>query len=177
MTKHYLLALWTLTALSACSDGSSSQNASAPTEVASTPPLPAVALGSSGQAAGIVFTITDVATPKQIGSVGVGPKAEAGETFLIVTYKLKNVSSRPLPPSARPTLTLIDPRGQTYAPDETASALAAVHAEDTGGFSADLNPNVSAKDCAAWKLDAKAFDRGTWRLSIATDPELTFALK
>lgn len=143
-------------------------------------PAPApspIGIGKPGQAGGVAFTVTDVTTPKQIGYVDVGPKAEAGETFVVIAYTLKNISSRPLAPSGRPSLTLIDPNGQSYAPDETASGLAALHMEGTGGFSSDLNPNVSAKNGAAWKLDASAFDLGTWRLAVATDPQLTFALK
>lgn len=152
------------------------QEAPSVPEVAA-PASPPIALGKDGRAEDWAVTVTDVTTPKQIGYAGVGPKAEAGETFVVVAYKLKNVSSRPLPPSERPTLTLVDAHGQSYTPDETASGLASIHMEDTGGFSADLNPNVSAKDAAAWKLDAKAFDRGAWRVVAATDPRLTFALQ
>jgi hypothetical protein len=107
----------------------------------------------------------------------VGPKAEASETFVVVSYTLKNTSGKALPFLERPGLSLVDGKGQTYAPDDIAGIMAAGMMNDPSGMSADLNPNVSAKTKAVWKLDKAAFDRATWRLNVATDPQLAFSLK
>ncbi len=160
-------------ALLTCACGSDITPANATTEAASPP----VALGATGKATGVDFTVTEVTTPKQIGPDGAGPKAETGETFVVVTYTLKNTGSQNLGFLERPALSLVDPAGRTYSPDEIAGPLASATMEDPTGMSSDLNPNVSAKAKAAWKVDVKAFDKAAWRLVVATDPQLTFNLK
>ena len=174
MTKHCITALAVLTALSACGEGSSSQTANTSVAAAETPPLP---IKRTGSAEGVDVTVTDVATPKQIGPAPVGLKAEGGETFVVVSYTIKNTGGKALGLMDRPELSLIDASGTTYAPDQTATPMAAVSMDDPSGIASDLNPNVSANTKAVWKIDKSAFDRGTWKLVLASDPKLTFALK
>lgn len=159
--------------LTAC-DGGSTTTASNETTTETTAP---VALKQTGKAEGVDFTVTAVDTPRQIGPAGVGPKAEAGETFVVISYTIKNTGSKLLPFMDRPGLSLVDAKGQTYAPDDMATPMAGGMMDDPTGISSDLNPNVSAKTKAAWKVDKAAFDKGTWKLVVASDPQLTFALK
>lgn len=170
------LPLIAATALGAC-DGGYNQTSNIAGTSATAASSPAVALGQTGNANGINFTVTGVTTPSQIGPAGIGPKAEAGETFVVVSYTLKNTSSQSLPLMERPGLALVDVSGQTYAPDDLATPMAGGLMNDPSGMAADLNSNVSAKTKAAWKLDKAAFDRSTWRLVVASDPQLTFSLK
>ena len=171
--KNTIALIAAALSLSACggSGQTSAGNGAAASETA------AVALGSTGKATGVDITVTDVASPRQIGPAGVGPKAETGETFVVVSYTIKNTAGKPLPLMERPGLTLVDPAGQSYSEDAMASPMAAGLMADASGMAADLNPNVSAKTKAAWKVDAAAFDRRTWRLVADTDPQLAFALK
>jgi len=170
------VALALVTCLAACGEGSSAGGNTNDTTTAApaAQPLP---LGQAGVADGLDFTVTGVATPSQIGPAGVGPKAEAGETFVVVSYTIKNTADKPLPLMERPGLELVDSNGQTYAPDDLASPVAAGMMDDPTGMVADLNPNVSAKTKAAWKIDKAAFDKATWKLVLGSDPQLTFALK
>lgn len=175
MTKHTCIAIAVASLLSACGGGSTASTIANSTEVAAL--TPTTKLGVPGKAGGIDFTLTDVATPNQLGMSGMGPKAEPGETFVVVSYTLKNTSGKPLPWTERPGLTLVDAKGQSYPADDVASTMAASLMDDSSGMTADLNPNVSAKTKSAWKVEKAAFDRGTWKLSVASDPALTFALK
>lgn len=159
--------------LSACGETSSNSTDAAPAAAAS----PRISIGDTGKAAGIEFTVTAVATPSQIGPAGLGPKAEAGETFVVISYTLKNTSEDTLSLMERPGLSLLDANGKAFASDDMASPMAAGMMDDASGMAADLNPNVSAKTKTAWKVDKAAFDRGTWTLAVATDPALTFLLK
>lgn len=159
--------------LAACGGGTMTTNDTKTETTTAT----AIAFKQAGRADGIAFTVTAVDTPKHIGPAGVGPKAEAGETFVVISYTIKNTGSKQLSFMERPGLSLVDGKGQTYAPDDTANLMAAAMMTDSSGMSADLNPNVSAKTKAAWKLDAAAFDRKVWRLVVGADPLLTFALK
>lgn len=150
--------------LSACGGaptGSTNESDAASAAATATP----IAVGQTGKAEGVDFTVTAVATPNRIGPQGVGAKAEAGETFVVVSYTIKNTSGQALEMMNRPTVALVDPQGQNYAPDEMAAGLSAVMMDDASGMPSDLNPNVSAKTKTVWKVDKAAFDKATWRLT------------
>ena len=137
-----------------------------------------IAVGEPGKATGVDFTVTSISTTSQVGPAMVdGPKAEPGETFVVVGYTLKNTADKPLTFGDRPALSLVDGKGQTYAPDMPATMMAGGMMTDPTGMSSDLNPNISAKTKAAWKVDKAAFDKKTWKVVVGTDPALTFALK
>ena len=159
--------------LTACGERNGTATASNETAAASAP----IALGTTGHAQGVDMTVTDVTTPKQIGMAGMGPKAEATETFVVVAYTIKNTAAKALPLTERPTFSLVDGGGHTYEPDPSGTMMAAGMMKDPSGMASDLNPNVSAKTMVAWKIDKKAFDKAAWKVVAATDPALTFALK
>lgn len=163
--------------LSACDSGSSSSDSSTNAAAPSAPAAVSLPVDQTGKADGLDFTVTDVATPNQVGPAGVGLKAETGETFVVVSYTIKNTSGKALPLMERPGLSLIDANGQSYAPDDMAGVMSATTMSDPSGMAADLNPNVSAKSKAAWKIDKAAFDKAAWKLVVNSDPQLTFALK
>ncbi|WP_256926815.1 DUF4352 domain-containing protein [Sphingomonas sp. TZW2008] len=127
-----------------------------------------------GKAKGVDVTVIKVTTPK---GIKYGPQAKSGETLVIVGYRLKNTADKPLSLLERPAFALIDAQGQRYNPDDFITASAGVEVAAQNSFVADINPNTSIDGRVAWKLDATAFDRNTWKLVVAGDPQLTFALK
>ena len=136
-----------------------------------------VRLGQPGRAGSVQLTVTDITTPTRLTS-GTGLTTEPGETFVVVSFKLKNVGDAPLLDNDRPAITLRDAQGRAYEPDGSATRSVAIWGmADPSGYSADLNPNVSAKTKLAWKLDKAAFDLGTWHLSVASAPRVAFALR
>ena len=177
--------------LSACTGGANGNGSnSADSKVASPKSLrsdapttqptagPATPLGQAATAGGVQFTVTKVATPAIVGGGGSASTTMPGETFVVVDYTLKNVGGEPLLYLHRPAIKLLDGRGRAYAADDSATTkVSIVFGEDSSGATADLNPNVSARTRGAWKVDKAAFDRGTWRLAIGTQPQLAFALK
>lgn len=176
MKKHTLgVACAAVLLLAACGGGGST--ASNETATAAEAPASATPVGQAGKAEGLDFIVTAVATPNSIGPAGVGVKAAAGETFVVVDYTMKNTAAKPLPLMERPGISLIDGAGQSYEPDMAATMMAAGTMDDFTGMASDLNPNISAKSKAVWKLDKAAFDKGTWRVTVAADPVLTFALQ
>lgn len=170
MTKASIIAALLL--LSACGEPSQTTGG----EATAQPEAKPVALGEAGKAKGVDFTVTKVKITNQVGPAGIGPKAEAGETFVVVNYTIKNTSSEPLTLMERPTLTLIDGNGQGYSVDDVAGVMVGGMMDDASGMVADLNPGVSAKTGTAWKVAKQGFDKASWRLVVNTDPVLTFAL-
>jgi hypothetical protein len=111
--------------------------------------------------------VLSVKQQSQIGEPGLGPKAEPGETFVVVRYTIKNTDTKPLDTANRPELALRDGGGQTYSEDATAGVLAAALNNDIQDANGDLNPKVTAKATAIWKIDKASFDKKTWRV-VAT---------
>lgn len=175
MTRYSYILLAFAAALSACGGGfQPSDNTTAAPDEASAPPI---AIGTPGLAKGANFTVTAVTTPKQVGPQGVGGKAATGETYVVVDYTIKNTGGSTLAFLEWPKFSLVGPEGQTIAADDMASAMSASTMDDPSGMASDLNPGVSAKARAAWKIDAAGFDKKTWKLELASDPQLTFAMQ
>ncbi|MHA6723809.1 DUF4352 domain-containing protein [Sphingomonas sp. RS2018] len=170
--KSKLMVLAAVLAIAGCDDASKT-SATAPHQNDISAGAP-IAMKQAGKADGIDFTVTKVTTPPNIEY---GPKANEGEVFVIVGYKLKNTAAQPLGLMDRPPLSLVDPSGQSYKIDDFLTASAGVDVADQSSFVADINPNIAVEGRAAWKIDKAAFDRKTWRLVVASDPQLVFALQ
>ncbi|MES2095359.1 MAG: DUF4352 domain-containing protein [Pseudomonadota bacterium] len=158
---------------SACDGGGSSTNTAAGTSVVAPP----IALNKVAKAEGLEFAITRIDQRGQIGIAAAGMKAAAGETYVVARYTIKNVGTAPLTFTERPALSLVDAKGQSYPDDVSTSMMASNGLEEMTGMTSDLNPNVSGKGVAVWKVDKAAFDKVTWRLVLSSSPQLTFALK
>lgn len=155
--------------LSACG-GPDTSNTSANEAVAveENKPLPLVSLGKAGSESGFEVTVKSVQQRSQIGMEGIGPATEPGETFVVVQYTVKNLGAKPVDSADLPSAELIDANEQAYAEDTQASALQAALSDGMSG-TGDLNPNVTARQTAVWKLEKKSFDPATWRLKVSFD--------
>lgn len=164
-----LAAALALVAQGACrNNDAAAVTENAVVEPASRPP---VSFGKPGEAPGVTITVNSVKRQRLIGPEGVGAEAADGETFVVVRYTLKNTGTKPLDTLARPTISLIDADGQSYAEDTQATALAG--ALNDGMPSGTLNPKVSAKETAVWKLDKAAFDKAKWHLRATFDDSVS----
>jgi hypothetical protein len=150
--------------LSACGSNGGSDAASNQAIVGMVAEPSPVALGAAGEGPGVTVTINSVKEQQSIGAEGFGPKTEPGETFVVVRYTIKNTSTKPLSSTDRPDLALIDGAGRSYSEDTQAGILEAALNNDIHNSSGDLNPNVSAKATAVWKIDKASFDRKKWRV-------------
>jgi hypothetical protein len=169
-----LLIVAALTLLAGCGEPSSqSTGGQATTETASKP----LAVGQTGKGDEVEITLTSAEATRKIGPAQGGIRAEPGETFVVANYTLKNVSDKPLGLLDRPTFTLIDDKGNSYAVDEMVGAMAGLVAAGDSMPSIDLNPGTSTKVSAAWKIAQQGFDPKTWKIEVATDPKLTFSIE
>jgi len=151
--------------LTACGGSSSSTPANTVTETPTVEPAP-IAIGKAGIRPGVTVTINSVKEESQIGEKGYGPEAQPGETFIVVRYTIKNTSNKPLSSLDQPDLELVDGSSQSYAEDTQASVLAAALNNDILDGGGDLNPQVTAKNTAVWKIAKAPFDKKTWRIKV-----------
>lgn len=174
--KKIISILAAMALLSACSEAPTSQTTGG--EAVAQPEAKPLNVGAIGKAKGIEVTIDSVKVASQVGPNGVGIKAAAGETYVVVAYTLKNTSDEKLGFMEWPALNLIDGNGQSYSKDDLAGAMAVAMSPDAAAAVAtELNPGTLTKGGTAWKVAKEGFDESTWRIVVASDPELTFALK
>lgn len=125
-----------------------------------------IAFGKSGEVSDVTFTVKSVEQRARIGAAGYGSKVEAGETFVVVRYAIKNVGKEPLSGFNKPGLEMVDGAGQAYAEDTQAGIMASALNDDLLQSSGDLNPGVSAKGTAVWKVAKSSFDKKAWRVKV-----------
>ena len=169
-----LLFVAALVLLAGCDQPSTqSTGGQATTETTSKP----LKVGETGKAEGMEITVTSAEATRKIGPAQGGIRAEPDETFVVVNYKLKNTSTKVLGLLDRPTFTLIDDKGNSYAVDEMVGAIAGLVAAGDSMPSIDLNTGTSTKLSAAWKIAQQGFDPKTWKIEVAIDPKLTFSIE
>ncbi len=166
-----LISAFAVLLLSACGSPS---NTSA--TVAGTDAAPSLAVGKTGQASGVEITVTSVKQTNQVTAPSLVPLAGTDETYVLVKYTIKNTGKTPMELLNRPAIDLLDAKGQVYAKDEMATGATGAM-QNAQGMVNDINPGVSAKTLAVWKVAKQGFDMGTWKIVVQTDPALEFKLK
>ena len=173
MTK-IILGLPLFFLLASCGGESSSnqtgsENSLQPTER----DLPTVAFGQPAKGSNLEIKIGSVEERSKVGVYGMGPKLNPGETFVVIRYTLKNIGTKPVERANQPDVELIDAENQEYARDNEAEVMEAIKNDDNSGT---LNPNITSKQTAVWRVDKAAFNRATWRLKVSLDKTLDATL-
>ena len=132
-------------------------------------PLPTIPFGEARLGGNLEISVNSVEDRSEVGVYGMGPKLSPGETFVVVRYTLKNTGKKPIESFNLPGAELIDGQDQVYAEDSEAEMVEAIKNEDSSGA---LNPKVSSKKTAVWKLNKASFDKATWRLRLPLDETL-----
>ena len=164
-TIKLALSVLALLPLSAC--GTSETTASA---------APALAIGQTGKANGIEIAVTSVKSTNQVAEPPAVALAGPDETYVVVKYTIKNTGSTPLELMSRPTVDLLDANGQVFAKDDIATGVIGAML-DAQGMVNDINPGLTVKTAAVWKVAKQGFDPSTWKVVVRTDPALEFKVK
>lgn len=162
MVYRYFRCALILGMISGCDDSAIDHSATTRSESS----LPVVPFGETATGADLAIKIASVSEQSRSGIYGMGPKAGSGNTFVVVRYTMKNTSKEPVSRGDQPTVQLIDADGQSYEPDREAEALESIKNEDEIG---PLNPGVTTKQTAVWKVAKVSFSRKTWRLKVPQD--------
>ena len=112
----------------------------------------------------------------QVADPSVIPLAGPDETYVVVKYTIKNTGSTPLELLNRPAIDLQDTNGQVFAKDDIATGVTGA-VLDAQGMVNDINPGLTVKTAAVWKVAKQGFDPATWKVVVRTDPALEFKLK
>lgn len=138
--------------------------AAAPADAAPTGPAgpTAVAVGSYVSNDKTAIMVTQVLERAQVGDQYIHEAAAEGGVLVVVAYKVKNVSDKPIEAYNLPKLKLVDPSGTEYDPDIGKPGTYATENSNNMKAFSDLNPDIAVTDADVYEVSKAKFDPATW---------------
>lgn len=163
-TPGGLAALALVVALAGCGGGETSSSGSG--QAGKAPAAPAYAIGQAVPAENAELTVTSVKARPSVGADFMKEEAAEGGVLVVVDYKIKNTTSKPMKFYDRPKVALVDGAGQKYGTDAGKSgAYASQHKFDTKMLS-DLNPGITVRGADVFEVSKEAYDPKTWQVLV-----------
>jgi len=157
------IVLATISQLSRCSNEENSSNSSNNVEIVND-------VGQIAKEKKFEITLIEVQKRKQVGSYLMGEffgsSPSSGGIYVVVSYKVKNISTKPVGVFSLPSIDLIDTNGTKYDSDLGASAYFAAEAESNAKVVSDLNPGLSYTDHEVFEV-ANDLYNDDWRVKIS----------
>jgi TM2 domain-containing membrane protein YozV len=130
-------------------------------------------LGDTLKASSIYLIVTNI---KPLSSIGGNDFVEAtrpseGAIYLTVQYKYKNISNKALGMFSKPTISLVDPNGNSYDADIAASGAFAMEVDDNEKVISDLNPGISVKSSTVFEVANELLQQPGWCLHVEFDDQ------
>ncbi len=156
-----VFVLITIIGLLAPKDPNAAPTAAAPEAVAepAKPTLPAIGTAVPGDKTAVI--VTRVLTRDKVGA---NTYAAEGGVLVVVDYKIKNISDKPLKSYDMPTLKLVDPNGTEYEADQGKSGAYSTEVDSDRKLFSDLNPDIAVKDSTVFEVSKTRYDPATWHL-------------
>ncbi len=114
----------------------------------------------------IEVTVTDVEERSQVGSQYLNEKASEGATLVVVNWKYKNISDKPIGSFSQPSIKLVDANGTEYEADLGKTSTYATEQELDNKVLSDLNPGITVKDAEVFEVSKESFAEGDWQLKV-----------
>jgi hypothetical protein len=134
--------------------------------------LPVTPIGQTVAVKGIEYTITGVRTANAVGlgsetgSQILNDSAAEGAIYVIVDYKLKNGSDKPMEFYERAPMHLVTPDGTKLSQDTEATSTHQMGLDLSAKRFSDLNPGITTTSSDVYEVARADFDLATWKLSI-----------
>lgn len=119
------------------------------------------------KAEGLELTVVSAEEKKQVGSQYFQNDPSEGGTFVVVQWKYKNVSDKPMGMFSTPNINLIDSGGVKYDADIDASSHYATELDLDRKVISDLNPGILVNDASVFEVNKEAFTKGGWSVVIS----------
>ncbi len=97
--------------------------------------------------------------------------AHDGGVYVVVNWKYRNISKRPVGFSSKPTITLVDDEGFEYSVNATITAR-----YDVQRSWENLNPGLSESTVDIFEVSKEQFDPLTWTLKVRADKDVFVGL-
>jgi hypothetical protein len=117
-------------------------------------------------------TFTSHQTRQKVGGEFISTKAAEGATYVIVSYKYKNITKKPIGMFELPELYLYSADGVKYDEDLDASSSFASESDDDEKVFSDLNPGISTSSSKVFEVSKELFEAGGWYVVFEGDENL-----
>jgi hypothetical protein len=117
-------------------------------------------------------TFTSNVTRQKVGGEFISTTAAEGATYVIVSYKYKNITKKPIGMFDLPDLYLYSGDGIKYDEDLEASSSFASESNDDEKVFSDLNPGISTKTSKVFEVSKELYDAGGWYVVFEADDNL-----
>jgi len=148
---------------------------------------PKKAADQTGKIGGLLktddFEITVISAPSTraivLTAMGVeidSEKASEGAVFVVINYRVKNISDKPVSVFSFPEkIVLIDSNDTVYEEHGTASSRYRTVNNIDGAK--DLNPGIAGRNAVAFEVAAASWNKPGWRARIKADKTVDVVLK
>lgn len=167
-----ILALILIGVVSGGSGGSSSSTSSTSgtkVEASTKPAQVTYKAGETFSTGKMDFTLTSIESVNSVGSQYYNEKASEGAILVVVLYKYKNTSDKPLASYTQPTVKLVDGSGTEYDPDLGKTSTYKVQAKIDEKFLSDLNPGITVNAAEVFEVSKEGYSQGKWQVKVKAD--------
>lgn len=123
-------------------------------------------VGESISSDKLEIIVTNTEERSQVGNQYLNEKASEGATLLAVTWKVKNVSDKPVGSFSQPTIKLVDSNGTEYEWDLGKSSTYATEQDLDTKVLSDLNPGITTTGAKVFEISKEAFAQGGWKIKF-----------
>ena len=112
------------------------------------------------------ITVSSVGEHDMVGGQYINEKASEGATLVVVDWKYKNVSEKPINAFSQPSIKLIDENGTEYNSDLGKSSTYAIEKDIDSKILSDLNPGITVNDAKVFEISKESFEKGEWKIQF-----------
>jgi len=130
------------------------------------------------QATTVIFelSVTSVSRRRRVGSLLRGETPSPGAVYLVVTWKYRNISERPVQPRSKPTISIISPRGALYVADIPANSAVRRGRILSGAAASSVNPGIEIEEVNVFEVPKGDVGKDGWQIAIKADEQIDVLL-
>lgn len=114
-------------------------------------------------------TVASVAERTSVGTQFLKENASEGATLVVVRWKYKNISDKPINSFGQPSIKLVDSKGTEYEKDLGKTSTYSTEISLDRKIFSDLNPGITVNDASVFEVSKEAYAQGAWSLSFKVD--------
>ena len=112
------------------------------------------------------LTVISVEEKDEVGGQYVNEGASEGATLVVVNWKYKNASDKPVGSFSQPKVKLVDSSGTEYDWDLGKTGTYSIEQDLDNKILSDLNPGITVKDAKVFEVSKESYLKEGWRLKF-----------
>ena len=138
---------------------------------------PQIKIGTPFQTNKFEITILSVNERRTVGGEFFASTASEGALYVVVKYKYKNITKKPISAFSTPTLYLRDASDVRYSGDTGAASSYATEGNNNEKIISELNPGITSTSAEVFEVSRELWKAAGWRLIIEADKDSQMVIK